>query len=74
MHQLLVQNCHSHVALALNEMAYDGRTDWNQMRVAWAIWRYGRFVNRSQWAHVFGPALVLVAIVVTAALLSVKLA
>ena len=31
-HNLLCDNCHSHVALALNKMKYANRTNWNMLR------------------------------------------
>uniref|UniRef100_A0A915CLL1 Probable U2 small nuclear ribonucleoprotein A' n=1 Tax=Ditylenchus dipsaci TaxID=166011 RepID=A0A915CLL1_9BILA len=33
MHNIFCDNCHSHVALALNSMKYDGRSDWNMVNL-----------------------------------------
>ncbi|PXF41817.1 hypothetical protein BWQ96_08465 [Gracilariopsis chorda] len=38
MHNLVCDNCHSHVATILNMLRYEGRSDWNQLRVCWKIW------------------------------------
>lgn len=58
-HNLFTDNCHHHVALVLNKLKYEGRTDWNQVRVFRAVWLRGRWVKRSHGATVFGPCLVL---------------
>lgn len=59
-HNLILDNCHSHVALVLNKLSYGGKTNWNQVRVFRAVWFKGRWVKRSDAAVVFGPCLVLV--------------
>eukprot|EP01016_Furgasonia_blochmanni_P015042 TRINITY_DN1808_c0_g2_i2.p1 TRINITY_DN1808_c0_g2~~TRINITY_DN1808_c0_g2_i2.p1 ORF type:complete len:257 (+),score=29.94 TRINITY_DN1808_c0_g2_i2:118-888(+) len=40
MHNLFCNNCHSHVAAALNAMAYKGKTNWNMISIWWlCIWK-----------------------------------
>ena len=34
-HNIVTNNCHHHVADVLNELQYDGRSDWGQVDVAW---------------------------------------
>lgn len=47
MHNLFCDNCHSHVALALNNLKYGGRQDWNMLRVWFALMRHGKWVSKS---------------------------
>ena len=44
-HNLLCDNCHSHVALALNTMRYKGRTDWNMVNLATETFFKGKFIK-----------------------------
>ncbi|XP_021925961.1 transmembrane protein 222 isoform X2 [Zootermopsis nevadensis] len=37
MHNLCCDNCHSHVAMALNLMHYDGSTNWNMVKLAFLM-------------------------------------
>lgn len=45
MHFLLTDNCHSHVALALELMRYDGKTDWGMVKLAAWTFFCGRYVG-----------------------------
>ena len=52
-------NCHSHVAMALNLMEYKGSTRWNMVSV-WALLLFrGRFVNFVAFLKTWGPFLFL---------------
>lgn len=64
-HNLVVDNCHSHVATVLNLLRYDGHSNWNQVRVFWMVWTKGKWTSKRQAVVVFLPFFVLVAIVVT---------
>ena len=44
MHNLCCDNCHSHVARALNSMEYDGSTRWNMVTLALLMLVHGKFV------------------------------
>jgi len=44
-HNLCCDNCHSHVAMALNLMHYDGNTNWNMVKLAFMMLLKGRFVR-----------------------------
>lgn len=63
-HNLFLDNCHCHVALVLNQLAYDRRTDWNQVRVFRKIWLNGRWVRHRNCLRVFGPCLILVVVAI----------
>ena len=42
MHNLCCDNCHSHVARALNSMEYDGSTRWNMVTLALLMLVHGK--------------------------------
>lgn len=64
MHNLITNNCHSHVASLLNEIHYDGRSDWNQFRVFRHLWHHGRWVHKSSAVWTFVPFAILTGIIV----------
>ncbi|XP_045602029.1 transmembrane protein 222 [Procambarus clarkii] len=45
MHNLFCDNCHSHVAMALNLMHYDSSTSWNMVKVCCMIMIHGHYVS-----------------------------
>ncbi|XP_058712431.1 transmembrane protein 222 isoform X2 [Poecile atricapillus] len=45
MHNLCCDNCHSHVALALNLMRYDNSTSWNMVKLCFFTLLYGKYVS-----------------------------
>ncbi|XP_032824062.1 transmembrane protein 222 [Petromyzon marinus] len=45
MHNLCCDNCHSHVAMALNLMRYGGRDDWGMVRLCVLMLVRGRHVS-----------------------------
>ncbi|CAB3405391.1 unnamed protein product [Caenorhabditis bovis] len=63
MHNLICDNCHSHVALALNSMNYMEREDWNMVNLAILILTKGSYVRKidilSQWL----PFLIIISMV-----------
>jgi len=44
-HNLCCDNCHSHVAYALNLMKYDSRTSWNMITLCFLMLIHGRYVR-----------------------------
>ncbi|XP_047490494.1 transmembrane protein 222-like [Penaeus chinensis] len=50
MHNLFCDNCHSHVAMALNLMHYDGSTRWNMVKLCFLMMIHSKYV--SFWAFV----------------------
>ncbi|KAI4480673.1 PREDICTED: transmembrane protein 222 [Polistes canadensis] len=65
MHNLFLDNCHSHVATALNLMAYDNSTKWNMVKLAALMFIKGRYVNFYGFLKNWLPFFILVIIVVT---------
>ncbi len=51
MHNLCCDNCHSHVAMALELMRYNGRTYWNMFMLTIWMFVFGRYTG---CVHVFG--------------------
>ena len=45
MHNLCCDNCHSHVACALNNHRYMGREDWTMIGVWWLLITRGHYVS-----------------------------
>lgn len=45
MHNLFCDNCHSHVAMALNLMKYDGCTSWNMVKLCFYMLLFGKYVS-----------------------------
>jgi len=63
MHNICCDNCHSHVARALNILEHQGRHDWNMVKLAALVFFKGSFVNyKSGILCQFGPFVVLVLI------------
>lgn len=44
-HNLCFDNCHSHVAMALNLMRYDNNTSWNMVNLCVRSFIYGKHVR-----------------------------
>lgn len=44
-HNLCFDNCHSHVAMALNLMRYDNSTSWNMVNLCMLSLVYGKHVR-----------------------------
>lgn len=64
MHNLALNNCHSHVATLLNEISYDGRRNWNQLRVFYALWRHGHWVRKTVAFRAFAPFFLILSLLI----------
>lgn len=49
MHNLFCDNCHSHVACALNKFKYNGKENYSMIDVWWMCSTRSKYVS---WAHV----------------------
>ncbi|CAF3731769.1 unnamed protein product [Rotaria sp. Silwood1] len=65
MHNLCCDNCHSHVALALNTMSYDRKHTYNMISLACWMFFCGKFVSFGGFLRSWIPFLIIVAIIVT---------
>ena len=45
MHNICCDNCHSHVAMALNLMKYENSADWNMVKLCFLMLFNGSFVK-----------------------------
>jgi hypothetical protein len=69
-HNLLCQNCHSHVAHCLNLMRYDGRANYNMFLLgAWMFWS-GKYTNREAVVRTWLPFVIACLLVILVACLS----
>merc|ERR1719412_1046446 len=70
MHNLCCDNCHSHVARALNIMEYDGSTRWNMVSLALLMLVHGKYVSFGAAIKTWLPFFILAAIIVIAVVCS----
>lgn len=64
MHNLFCDNCHSHVATALNIMHYDNSYNWNMVKLALFILIKGKYVSVGRFIKTWLPFTILATIVV----------
>ncbi|WKX96583.1 hypothetical protein Q1695_012763 [Nippostrongylus brasiliensis] len=68
MHNICCDNCHSHVALALNTMRYGGSDSWNMVKLALLVQIHGKFTGvggfLKQWAFFIVMCIVLVGVLI----------
>nr|CAG4645903.1 EOG090X0GY7 [Lynceus sp. MCZ IZ 141354] len=62
-HNLFVDNCHSHVALALNKMSYPGKRQWNMMSLCWEMLIRGKHTGLTGWLKTWLPFLIWVILI-----------
>ncbi|KAK1340320.1 hypothetical protein QTO34_018888, partial [Cnephaeus nilssonii] len=68
MHNLCCDNCHSHVALALNLMRYNNSTNWNMVTVCFFCLLYGKYVSVGAFVKTWLPFVLLLGVILTASL------
>ncbi|XP_018575658.1 transmembrane protein 222 [Anoplophora glabripennis] len=64
MHNLFCDNCHSHVATALNLMQYDDSTNWNMVKLTFLMLIHGKYVSFMGFLKSWLPFGILVAITI----------
>lgn len=69
MHNLVCDNCHSHVAHALNLMNYKSSSSWNMVWLAFLMLIHGRFVNFAGFLKTWIPFLIILAAIVSLSVL-----
>lgn len=60
MHNLFCDNCHSHVATALNLMEYDDSLNWNMVKLAFLMILHSSYVNLTGFIKTWLPFSVIV--------------
>ncbi|KAJ7991407.1 hypothetical protein DPEC_G00283520 [Dallia pectoralis] len=68
MHNLCCDNCHSHVAMALNLMRYENKTSWNMVKLCLLSLIHGKHVSCAGFLKTWLPFLMLLGIVLTVVL------
>ncbi|KAF6111905.1 transmembrane protein 222 [Phyllostomus discolor] len=68
MHNLCCDNCHSHVALALNLMRYNNSTNWNMVTLCFFCLLYGKYVSVGAFVKTWLPFVLLLGIILTTSL------
>lgn len=63
-HNIFYQNCHSHVADTLNELKYEGSSNWSQLDVWWQITAHSRYVGCLGFLKQWGLFLLIAIIVI----------
>ncbi|XP_018353225.1 PREDICTED: transmembrane protein 222 isoform X1 [Trachymyrmex septentrionalis] len=68
MHNLCCDNCHSHVAKALNLMSYGNSNSWNMVKLALLMLLHGKYVSILSFLKTWLPFCVLVTILLVLSL------
>jgi len=63
MHNICCDNCHSHVARALNIMPYQGRRNWDMVKLCFLVFFKGSFVNFNSILIQFVPFVILLVVI-----------
>eukprot|EP00043_Microstomoeca_roanoka_P006040 m.59649 g.59649 ORF g.59649 m.59649 type:complete len:185 (-) comp13240_c0_seq1:1718-2272(-) len=61
MHNLICDNCHSHVARCLNDMGYGGKRNWNMISIGIQLTLHSKYVNFGRFVATYLPFLIIVA-------------
>lgn len=69
-HNLCCDNCHSHVATALNLMNYDSNSSWNMIKLCFLIFFKAKYVNFSAFLKQWLPFLIFIGIILIVTLTS----
>ena len=69
MHNICCDNCHSHVATALDFMRYDDRNDWNMVKLCFLMLFKGKWVSFGRMVYSLLPFLIVVGIIVVCSVL-----
>ncbi|KAF2368223.1 Protein of unknown function DUF778 [Trinorchestia longiramus] len=65
MHNLCCDNCHSHVAMALNLMHYENASGWNMVKLCFLMLVHSRYVSFWAFLKTWLPFLVVVSCIIT---------
>ncbi|CAI7994933.1 Transmembrane protein 222 [Geodia barretti] len=70
MHNLCCDNCHSHVARALNLMRYNGSSSWNMFKLGLLVILYGKFTGVGGFLKTWLPFMILCLLIVIVVVLA----
>ena len=63
-HNIFLNNCHHHVAVALNRLRFRGRTDWDTTKLILFMVMHSRFASIPRFVFVYLLYIVLVVLLV----------
>ncbi|XP_053610199.1 transmembrane protein 222 [Plodia interpunctella] len=63
MHIIFYDNCHSHVATALNIMSYGGSKNWNMVKLVFYMIPYSKYVSFSAFLKTWLPFFIIIALI-----------
>merc|ERR1712127_4117 len=69
MHNIFCDNCHSHVATAMDFMRYDDKSDWNMVRLCFMMVFQGNWVTPGRMIYSLMPFFVIVGVIVLSSVL-----
>merc|ERR1712002_582524 len=64
MHNLFCDNCHSHVAYALNVMKYDNKNSWNMVNVWFYSQLHSNYTSFSGFFKTWFPAFIVICVII----------
>jgi len=64
MHNLCCDNCHSHVATALDLMQYDNSSSWNMIKLCFLMLVYGRYCGFGAFLKTWLPPMILYGLII----------
>ncbi|XP_005097585.1 transmembrane protein 222 [Aplysia californica] len=70
MHNLCCDNCHSHVAMALNLMNYKGSSRWNMVNLCFLMMVHSRYISVCGFLKTWLPFLLMVGVIITVVLVA----
>ncbi|XP_064610518.1 transmembrane protein 222-like [Liolophura sinensis] len=65
MHNLCCDNCHSHVAMALNLMHYSDSSTWNMVKLCFLMLIHGKYVSACGFIKTWLPFFIMVGVILT---------
>ena len=65
-HNLCCDNCHSHVAMALNLVKYQGKENWTMLDVWWMTIRHSKYVSCSAFLKTYLAFIVVMGLILAA--------
>ncbi|XP_076291552.1 transmembrane protein 222 [Lasioglossum baleicum] len=66
MHNLCCDNCHSHVAMALNLMSFNNSNDWNMVKLAFLMLLHGKYTSFPAFLKTWMPFCLIATFIVIA--------
>lgn len=72
MHNLCCDNCHSHCAMALNIMEYNGSRSWNMVKLCFLMMIFGKYVSVCGFIKTWLPFLLMASVIIILSVVGTK--